>query len=109
MSETAKVDLKNGICKIELIEDLVLFTKEMYVKIGKHTHFGCELNVSSFNSYFSNPQRFKDCFCFGYFINGELVSYIVWMKTYDARVNKKIIQEYLEHRYVKAYKKINAD
>ena len=27
----------------------------------------------------------------------------------DIEKNKKIKQEYLEHRYVKAYKKINAD
>jgi hypothetical protein len=27
----------------------------------------------------------------------------------DIEKNKKIIEEYLEHRYVKAYKKINAD
>ena len=95
MSETAKVDLKNGLYKIEVIEDLFSITKEMYAKIGKHTHFGFELTPSSFTSYFSNPQRFKDCFCFGYFVDGKVVSYIIWIKIYDARVNKKIIQEYI--------------
>jgi len=95
MSETPKAVLKNGLYKIEVIEDLVSITEEMYAKIGKHTHFGCEVNLYSITSYFSNPQRFKDCFCFGYFVNGELASYIVWLKTYDARVNKKIIQEYM--------------
>mgnify|MGYP003651447832 CR=1 FL=1 len=95
MSEATKVDLKNGIHKIESIEDLVSITTEMYAKIGGYTHFGFELNLSSFNSYFSNPQRFKDLCCFGYFCDNELVSYIVWIKIYDARVNKKTIQEYM--------------
>ena len=95
MSEAFKVNLKNGLHRIDEIEDLISITKEMYAKIGKHTHFGFELNPSSFCSYFSNPQRFKDCFCFGYFIDGKVVSYIIWIKIYDARVNKKIIQEYI--------------
>jgi hypothetical protein len=95
MSETAKVNLKNGLYKIEVIEDFVSLSNEMYAKMPKCTHFGCEINRDSVTSYFSNPQRFKECFCFVYFANDELVSYIMWIKNYDARVNKKIIQEYI--------------
>lgn len=95
MSETTKVDLKNGLYKIDTIEDFVLFSNEMYAKMPKVTHFGCEINRDSVTSYFSNPQRFKQCFCFVYFVNDELVSYIMWIKNYDATVNKKIIQEYI--------------
>jgi hypothetical protein len=95
MSETIKVDLKNGIHKIELIEDFVSAINQIYAKMDKCTHFGCEINSSSINSYFSNPQRFKGCFCFAYFLNNEAVSFICWIKDYDPRVNKKIIQEYM--------------
>ena len=95
MQEIAKAPIKEGFCRIELIEDFVSATNEMYTKMQKCTHFGFDVNLSSINSYFSNPQIFKESFCFGYFVGGELVSLIIWLKVYDARVNAKIIQEYV--------------
>ena len=94
MSQTFEAAVKNGIYKIESIEDFVESTKIMYCKMQECSHYGFPINRSSVVSYFSNPQRFKDCFCFEYYTDNQLVSFIWWIKAYDARVNKKIIQEY---------------
>lgn len=97
--------MKNGVHRVEFVEDLVKDIKIMQSKSKEFSHYGFPINWSSLTSYFSNPQRFRDCFIFGYYINNEPVSAVWWIRVYDARVNKKIIQEYawLSDRSTKRY------
>ena len=98
MQEITKTSL-GRICLLSKPEDIFLITREMSSHMGNLSHYGgYGINVDSIYNFFSNKNNLNLYFVYAYLDREDKIkSSVWWCKNYDARINKKILTEYIWH------------
>ena len=81
------------ICCLDTYED-VCDNLEFGSDFGE-LHYGFPFNVESMKNFYSNPIAFSNCLVYGYFDKKENLKSVIWFnKSYDPRVNKKLLTQF---------------
>ena len=92
MQEITKTTL-GRICCLDTYE-VVCDNLEFGSDFGE-LHYGFPFNVESMKNFYSNPIAFSNCLVYGYFDKKENLKSVIWFnKSYDPRVNKKLLTQF---------------
>lgn len=93
MQEIVETSL-GKICRLNTYEDVC--DNLEFGSDFEELHYGFPPNLESLKEYYSNPAEFFNCLVYAYFDKkNNLKSFIWFARSYDPRVNKRLLAQYM--------------